>query len=291
VSGFDVFRSQGVPWPEFLADVRLLHAAGAHTVWVLDHYAWLERPDWDVYEAWTLLAALAVATDGIRLGTAVTDVALRHPAMLAKQVATVDALSGGRVELGVGAGYYEEELSWLGIPFLTPGGRAARLREAVEIVDGLFRQDRLSYDGEYWRVHDAPLVPAPAQRPRPPLVVAANGPKGIRLAAERADGWLSLGDRDVPDEQALAALRERNDRLGVACAELGRDPATIGRLYYVGWATERPFASPEALRDFLGRYREAGAERLIFVFTRDAAGGRFLTREALEAFAGEILVA
>ena len=286
---FDVFRSQALAWPELLADVRLLESSGAGTLWVLDHFAWPARPDWGILEAWTGLAALAAATDRIRLGTAVTDAALRHPAMLAKQVATVDAISGGRVELGIGAGYYEEELGWLAIPFLAPAGRAARLREAVEIVDGLFREDRLTYEGRYWSVHDAPLVPAPVQRPRPPLVVAANGRKGIRLAAERADGWLSLGERDEDAQDALAALRERNERAGEDCVAIGRDPATLGRLYYVGWADERPFASAEALREFLGRYHEAGAERLIFVFAGAASDGRFLTRDSLDAFAGEIL--
>lgn len=287
---FDVFRGQGLAWPQFLADVRLLEQAGAGTVWVADHYGWPPRPDWGLLEAWTALAGLAASTERIRLATAVTDASLRHPAILAKQVATVDAISGGRVELGIGAGYWEEEVGWLGIPFLTPAGRAGRLREAVEIVDGLLRGPRLSYEGEHWQLRDAPLVPRPVQEPRPPLLVAANGRKGLRLAAERGDGSLSLADDGATQEQALARLRERNAFLDECCAELGRDPSTLQRAYFTGWSEdERPFASAEALHDFVGRYREAGAERLLFLFTLESPEGRSLTRGTLDAFAGEIL--
>ena len=291
MAGFDVFRAQSLPWEAFLDDVRDLEAAGAGTVWVADHYGWPPTPDWEFLEGWTALAALAAATERIRLGTAVTDVALRHPAMLAKQVASVDCVSGGRVELAMGAGYWEEEMGWLGIPFLTPGGRAARLREAVEIVDGLLRGEPLTYEGEHWQVNDAPLGPRPVQQPRPPLLVAANGRKGLRLAAERGDASLSLGEDEQPADEALAALRDRNAFLDEACAELGRDPSTLDRAYFTGWADERPFASPDAFVDFVGRYREAGVRRFIFLFGREPREGQFLTRDTLETFLEELVLA
>jgi alkanesulfonate monooxygenase SsuD/methylene tetrahydromethanopterin reductase-like flavin-dependent oxidoreductase (luciferase family) len=286
-----MFRFQGVPWPALLDDVQYLEALGVGTVWIADHYAWPPTPDTPLLESWTTLAGLAARTERIRLGTAVTDVALRHPALLAKQVATVDCISAGRVELAVGAGYFERELQWLGIPFLTPRGRADRLREAVEVVDGLLRDRRLSYEGQHYRLDDAPLVPEPIQRPRPPLLVAANGRKGLRLAAERADASLSLGDEGAITDEAVTSLRERNALLDEYCAELGRDPTTLDRAYFVGWAQEFPFASREALHDFLGRYREAGARRFIFLFGSETAKGAFATRETLETFAAEILSA
>lgn len=289
VGGFDVMRFQAVPWEQLLAEARELEDAGAGTLWLADHYGWPPRPETQLLEPWTTLAALAAST-GLRLGTAVTDVALRHPALLAKQVATVDRISGGRVELAVGAGYWEEELGWLGIPFLTAGGRLARLREGVEIVAALFASERATYEGEHWRVEDAPLVPRPVQDPRPPLLVAANGPKGLRLAAERGDASLTLGESGAGEDESLRALAERNELLDRYCEELGRDPRSLGRAYFVGWASERPFASRGALEDFLGRYRSAGAERLLFSFTAgDADGGRLLTREALDAFAADVL--
>jgi probable F420-dependent oxidoreductase len=286
--GFDLFRFQVVPWPELLDEVRHLESVGAGTVWFADHYAWPPSPDRQLLEPWTTIAALAAATERIRLGTAVTDVALRHPALLAKQVATVDRISGGRVELGVGAGFYEGEFAWLGIAFLDPGGRAARFREAVEVVDGLLRERRLTYAGEYYRLDEAPLVPEPVQEPRPPLMVAANGRRGLRLAAERADASLSLGDEGATTEQAVTALRERNALLDECCAELGRDPATLERAYFVGWAEEFPFESAESLVDFLGRYREAGVNRFLFLFG-SAAPGRQATRASLDGYAAEIL--
>jgi alkanesulfonate monooxygenase SsuD/methylene tetrahydromethanopterin reductase-like flavin-dependent oxidoreductase (luciferase family) len=288
VNGFDVFRFQAVPWSRLLDDVRYLEAAGARTVWIADHYVWPPTPEAPLLESWTTLAALAAATERVRLATAVTDVALRNPALLAKQVATVDCISGGRVEIALGAGFWERELESIGIPFLTPRGRADRLREGVEIVEELLRERRLSYQGEHFRLDDAVLVPEPVQQPRPPLYVAANGRRGLRLAAERADGSLSLGDEGATMEQALAAVRERNARLDEDCAELGRDPGSLDRAYFVGWADERPFASAEALHDFIGRYREAGVRRFVFAFASEPREGVFATRETLEAFAAQV---
>lgn len=256
---------------------------------MLDHYVYPPAPQAQLLESWTTLAALATQTSRVRIGTLVTDVALRHPAMLAKQAATVDCISGGRVDLALGAGYFQSELESLGIPFLSPRGRSDRLREAVEVVDDLLRDRRLTYRGEHYRLEDAVLVPTPVQQPRPPLLVAANGRRGLGLAAERADGSVSLGEHGGTTEAALAALRERNRLLDAYCQERGRDPATLERAYFFGWADETPFASREALLDYLGGYADAGVQRFIFPFARDARGGAYATREALESFAAEVL--
>jgi alkanesulfonate monooxygenase SsuD/methylene tetrahydromethanopterin reductase-like flavin-dependent oxidoreductase (luciferase family) len=287
---FDLFRAQVLAWPDFVEDVRFIESTGARTCWVLDHYVYPPAPEAQALESWTALAGLAAVTERIRLGTAVTDAALRHPAMLAKQVATVDQISGGRVEAAIGAGHFQEELESLGISFLTPRGRLERLREAVEIVDGLLRDRRLSYEGEHWSVHDATLVPTPVQEPRPPLLVAGNGTRGLRLAVERGDASLTLGDdRETTTEQATVALRARNDLLDEHCADLGRDPASLERAYFFGWAIEQPFESAESLRDYIGRYGDAGTERFVFSFARQSPEGTALTRESWESFAGEIL--
>jgi alkanesulfonate monooxygenase SsuD/methylene tetrahydromethanopterin reductase-like flavin-dependent oxidoreductase (luciferase family) len=286
---FDLCRFQAVPWPTLVDDVRYLEQTGAGTVWVSDVYVFPSWPDAPVLESWTTLAALAGETERVRLGTLVTDVALRHPGMLAKQVATVDQVSGGRVDLALGAGYYASELELLGISVLTPRGRADRLREAVEIVDGLLRERRLTYEGDHYRLADAPLVPEPVQQPRPPLLVAANGKRGLRLAAERADASVTLGAEGATSDEALARVRERNELLDDYCAQLGRDPASLDRAYLFGWAKEMPFASADALRDYLGRYGEAGVRRFIFWFGNEPARGAVATRETLEAFAAETL--
>jgi alkanesulfonate monooxygenase SsuD/methylene tetrahydromethanopterin reductase-like flavin-dependent oxidoreductase (luciferase family) len=286
---FDLFRSQSVSWSTFVEDARYIESTSAGTLWVLDHYLYPPHPEAQILDSWTTLAALATQTSRIRIGTMVTDVALRHPAMLAKQVATVDCISEGRVDLTMGAGYFEAELESLGIAFLSPSGRAQRLREAVEVVDGLLRGEQMSYHGEHYRLEDAGLVPAPVQKPRPPLLVAANRRRGLRLAAERADVSVSLGDQGASVEDAVAAVRERNMVLDDYCTELGRDPGTLDRAYYFGWADERPFASAESLREYIGMYSEAGVRRFVFVFSATDGGGAFATRDALESFAAEIL--
>ena len=286
---FDMFTFQEKPWPALLDDVRYLESVGADTVWIADHYIWPPTPEVPVLESWTTLAALAATTERIRLGTALTDVALRNPAVLAKQIATVDRISGGRVDVAIGAGYWEREPESIGIPFLSPRGRADRLREGVEIVDDLLRERRLSYEGAHFRLDDAILVPDPVQSPRPPLLVGTNGRLGLRLAAERADGWMSLGDEGSTMDEAIAALRERNALLDGYCDEIGRDPATLDRVYFVGFAEEFPFVSSEALDDFIGRCREAGARRSIFQYGNGSESGRFATRKTLDAFAAETL--
>jgi alkanesulfonate monooxygenase SsuD/methylene tetrahydromethanopterin reductase-like flavin-dependent oxidoreductase (luciferase family) len=287
---FDLFRGQGTPWPDFVEDVRFIETTGAGTCWVLDHYVYPPSPEAQILDSWTTLGGLAAMTERIRLGTMVTDAALRHPALLAKQIATVDHISNGRVDVTIGAGHFQEELESLGISFLTPRGRFERLREAVEIVDGLLPDRRLSYEGEHWCLRDATLVPTPIQEPRPPLFVAANGKRGLRLAAERADTSVTLGDdRETTTEQAVASLRARNDLLDELCADLGRDPASLERAYFFGWAIERPFESAERLRDYLGRYGEAGIERFVFSFAQQSPNGMAVTRETWESFAGEIL--
>ncbi len=289
---FDLFRAQGLAWSEFVEDVGFIESTGAGTCWVLDHYVYPPAPEAQFLESWTTLAGLGAVTERIRLGTAVTDAALRHPAMLAKQIATVDRISGGRVDAAIGAGYFQEEVESLGISFLTPRGRVERLREAVEIVDGLLRDRRLSYEGEHWSVRDATLVPAPVQVPRPPLLVAGNGKRGLRLAAERGDASVTLGDdQEMSTEQAAASVRARNDLLDEHCVDIGRDPGSLERAYFMGWAIERPFESAESLQDYLGRYADAGTERFIFMFGRQSPDGEGLTRETWESFAGDVLAA
>jgi len=125
---FDLFRGQGVPWPDFVEDVRFIETTGAGTCWVLDHYFYPPAPEAQLLDSWTALGGLAAVTERIRLGTMVTDAALRHPAVLAKQIATVDRISNGRVDVTIGAGHFQEELEALGVSFLTPRGRADRLR-------------------------------------------------------------------------------------------------------------------------------------------------------------------
>jgi len=296
---FDMLEWQVVPWPEILDDVQYLETLGVGTVWIGDSF--IVSPAYGDYvlEAWTTLAALACSTRRVRLGTMVSNVPLRHPAMLAKQAATVDCISGGRLELGIGPGDNSTvEIASLGLPPLAPGARVDRLREAVEIVDLLLRGQEVFFHGEYYNLDQATLSPAPMQRPRPPLAIAAQGKRALRVAAEYADNWVTLPSGETVKD-ALRSVRERNLILEEHCAALGRDPETVERTCLAGWSgPDRPFASADAFQDFVGRYQEAGMQRFIFSLGSPAfpspyqewiSTGAWATRDSLEAFAAQAM--
>ena len=297
---FDMFAWQVVPWSVLLDDAHYLETVGIGTLWLGDAYAMPPAHDGPVLEAWTTLAALAAQTTRVRLGTLISNVALRHPAMLAKQVATVDCISAGRLDLGLGPGEDSPEAaSALGLPSLTPGARIDRLREAVEVIDRLLRDHRLSYHGAYYQLENAPLVPAPVQRPRPPLIIAAEGKRALRVAAQHADVWVTIPTGRGTREEAVRSVSERTRLLDEYCSALGRDPSTIERACIIGWGgPEAPFASAEALRDCVGRYREAGIQRFVFCFGSAAtpvpykewvAARAWGSPEVLDAFAAQVM--
>jgi alkanesulfonate monooxygenase SsuD/methylene tetrahydromethanopterin reductase-like flavin-dependent oxidoreductase (luciferase family) len=298
---FDMFAWQVVPWSVMRDDVRYLETLNIGTVWLGDAYAMPPGHGGAVLEAWTTLAALASCTERVRLGTMVSNVSLRHPAMLAKQAATVDRISGGRLDLGVGSGTdIPEDRTALGLLSLTPAARVDRLHEAVAVIDQLLRGQQVTYHGDYYQLEEAQLAPAPVQRPRPPLIIGGNGKRALRVVAEHADVWVS----DLPwrtIEETLEAIRERNRLLDEYCRAINRDPATVERACIVGWSPAgSAFASRDAFQDFVGRYREAGVQRFVFSFGSVAtpapydawvAAGRWATREALEAFAAQEMIA
>lgn len=298
---FDMFAWQVVPWSVMRDDARYLETLDIGTVWLGDAYLLPTGYGRDVLEAWTTLGALAACTERVRLGTMISNVALRHPAMLAKQAATVDRISSGRLDLGLGAGTdVPQDRAALGMPALTPAARVDRLREAVAVIDGLLRGQQVTHHGDYCHLEGAIVEPTPLQRPRPPLVIGGNGKRALRVVAEYADVWTS----DVPWptlEEAVEAIRDRNRLLDDYCDALNRDPATVERACIFGWSPAgSPFTSRDAFEDFVGRFREAGVQRFVFSFGSMAtpapydawvAAGRWATREALEAFAAEAITA
>jgi alkanesulfonate monooxygenase SsuD/methylene tetrahydromethanopterin reductase-like flavin-dependent oxidoreductase (luciferase family) len=174
---------------------------------------------------------------------------------------TVDHVSNGRLELGLGAGWFVPEHEQFGIPFPPPGELVSRFHEAVQVIDALLRHGRADFDGRYYRLRDAHLRPTPLQRPRPPLTLGAHRSRMLRICAEYADGWNSFG--------TVQEMRERNGILDEHCAALGRDPMAIWRSFY-GWAAKMkeqglpdPWTSTEAFREMVGRYAEAGVNEFI----------------------------
>ena len=220
---------QNLTWEETLEAWRRFEELGFDSAWVCDHYQQPSRPQGPYFEGWTLLAALAARTERLRIGVLVTCNTFRHPPLLAKEAVTVDHVSNGRLELGLGAGWYEPEHEHFGIPFPEPTELVERFREAVEVVDLLLRQDVTTYEGQYYQVREAPFRPGPVQRPRPPLTLGAHRSRMLRIVAEYADRWNSHG--------TPAEIAERNRILDEHCAAIGRDPRAIIRSLY-GWAAK-----------------------------------------------------
>jgi alkanesulfonate monooxygenase SsuD/methylene tetrahydromethanopterin reductase-like flavin-dependent oxidoreductase (luciferase family) len=251
---------------------QYLDELGFDSVWVADHFTNPWHPNEPWLEAWTLLSALAAHTERIRLGTMVTNISLHNPAVLAKQALTVDHASNGRLELGIGAGGAPTDHAMTGVPNWEPRERAARLREYVEIVDQMLRNEVTTYQGNYYHVEGSQMHPAPIQRPRPPLTLAALGPKTLRITAEYADSWNFYPEYGLTVQQSLEQTARRNRMLDEYCAELGRDPGEISRsLLAIPHMVDKPFDSDDAFHDFVGRYREAGIDEFIFYWWREDA--------------------
>ncbi len=235
--------------------------------WLWDHMVPLRgEVTGSALEAWTLLAALAAQTARLRLGVIVTSNRLRPPAVLAKMAATVDIVSGGRLIFGIGAGgslvpdpaaqaMVRREFEAYGIDLVTPGEATGALGEAITIIRRLWAEaEPFDFDGHHYRLAGAIGEPKPVQRPGPPILIAANGERGLRIAAEHADLWIGAGD--------LESFRTLSHRLDERCAEVGRDPGSVGRLVQVIIRASDAAATVDA-RDLLRRYIDAGASHVV----------------------------
>lgn len=263
-------------WPDLSWDVgdvldaaRRAEALGFHGVWVADHYlpnTGDETPaDGPVLECWSVLAALAVATERVRLGSLVTSVTFRNPGVLAKTAATVDRISAGRLVLGVGAGWQLNEHAAYGLPLGAVPERIERLAEAVAVLRGLLSQPRTTAVGRHYRVVDAPCDPPPLQSPLPLLVGAKGERRMLPLVARLADEWNCWSSPEV--------FRAKSAVLDHACEDIGRDPASIRR------TTQAPVhlpgdlppdesraslvGPPEAVAQQLAEYAAAGCDEFI----------------------------
>lgn len=218
---FSAWLNTASKWEDIVGVAQHVEQAGYDGIWVADHF----MPNQDdtsgpTGEAWTILAGLAQATSKARLGTMVTGNTYRHPAVLAKQAAQVDIISGGRLVLGLGAGWQENEHAAYDIPFYTTGERLRRLDEAAQIIRSLFADDNTTFEGRYYTIKDAPLAPKPVQRPGPPLLIGGGGEKvTLRIAAQWADEWNVWGNPEI--------LQHKGEILARHCADVGRDPSEI----------------------------------------------------------------
>ncbi|MDP9464725.1 MAG: LLM class flavin-dependent oxidoreductase [Actinomycetota bacterium] len=228
---FQVLVIPNVPWPEYLDRFLRLEGLGFEVAAVPDHFCDWGNPSGPWLEAWTALAAIAARTSTMRLTTCVTQIPLRNPAVLAHQAVTVDQISGGRLELGIGTGLtIDPSYEMVGLPNWSTGERVARFAEYIELLDHLLAEGVTTYHGAHYKATGAVMNPGSVQQPRLPIMVAALGPQMMRHAAEHADIWNSLSFAADFDEQ-LAELGDRCMTMDELCAEVGRDPTSLRRSY------------------------------------------------------------
>lgn len=231
-------------------------------VWNCDTVVEPDRPRHAMFDAPTTLALMARETSEIRVGTLVSSLYFRQPVTLAKATMTLDQLTGGRVELALGVGDPSAGGPLAGVTW-SPAEQVARFREFVELVDLLLRQEVTSYDGVYYRCADAEVIPGSVQRPRPPITIAAHGPKMLAIAARFGDGWSSWGGYGVETEADFYKVTaERCERFDELVARQGRDPGTL-RHSLVCFPPLTPWESTEYFTDMVGRFRALGIDEFV----------------------------
>ena len=215
---------QNVSYSELQQTWLEADALGFDSAFGFDHFfPIMSDPTGECLEGWTLLAALAAQTKKMKVGLLVTGNTYRNPAILAKMATTVDHISNGRLILGLGAGWFELEHKALDIPYYTPGKRARRLVEAVELIKMLFTQEKTNYKGKYYTITDAPFEPKPIQKPHPPILIGGMGPKIIQpLAARHADIW-----HFFPRAGDMDGIKKTCANFDAICKKVGRDPAEV----------------------------------------------------------------
>lgn len=267
--GLDVAQ-QRMPWDDVVGRVQLAEDLGFDGAWGFDHFRPMygEGPG-EVFDGMTTLAALAGATSRIRLGLLVAGVTYRHPSVFAAQANTIDHASHGRLELSLGAAWFEEEHEALGIPFPSTGERFDLLEDALEVITRLSTGDTVSYEGKVVSLRDAQLRPLPVQRPHPPIWIGGSGPRRtLPLVARYADVWHSWG--------SPSSLREANARVDDLAAEAGRDPASIMR------ASSLSLDDLDTARRHATKWRDAGCGYLV-------CGWPEAGQAQVEAFAREVM--
>jgi F420-dependent oxidoreductase-like protein len=255
---FGLFLSQAnKPLSQVYDEFQMAEDLGFDHAWLVDHLVDTDGPPGNpIHEAWTLLAGLAARTSRIRLGVLVTSNTFRHPAVLLKSAVTVDHISGGRLILGLGAGWHVDEHRRYGIELPEPPERVDRFAEAVELISLLMSQERTTFRGRYYHLEDAPLEPRPLQVPRIPILIAAHRPRMLRLAARYADQWDTFAAMpDTATDGVVTELAQRIRALDDACREIGRDPAEIRRST---WAPGEVLRSEESYLDFVSRHQAMG---------------------------------
>jgi len=264
---FESLRTRVMPsWSDLLAITHHAEAVGFDSIWLGDHLFVRFPPDevYAVWEGWSLLSAVAATTSRMEIGTLTMCTSFRNPALLAKMATTVDEISGGRLILGLGAGWHEPDFRAFGFPF---DHRVSRFEEALIIITTLLREGKIDFEGQYYQSRECELRPRGPRPQGPPIVIGAAGGRMLRLTARHADAW----NRDSNPAGSIAELPDWRAKVDAACAAEGRDPSTLAR--YAAVLVEVPGAppnggqeegsvwlkgSPEELAEALRTYADAG---------------------------------
>jgi F420-dependent oxidoreductase-like protein len=239
---------------------------GFEAIWNYDHFYGLVDNAKPTLEGWTTLAAMAAVTRHARVGCMVTGVTYRNPAILAKMAVTVDHISGGRLDFGIGAGWHEDEHRGYGIEFPSPGARVAMLDEALTVIRRLWTEESVTHSGRFFTLTDALCEPKPVQRPYPPIIVGGSQPKMLRVIARHADEW------NMPSHEGPAEWGEANATLDEACAEVGRNPGEVRRAVQLFLHPRKPGQVDEQL-GLLPEYERLGCEHAVLSFYQPPDAG------------------
>jgi alkanesulfonate monooxygenase SsuD/methylene tetrahydromethanopterin reductase-like flavin-dependent oxidoreductase (luciferase family) len=262
------------PGPDWTGVWPRVEQLGARHAWTYDHLCWGPASGGPWFDALTTLAGAVCVTRRIALGTLVASPSFRHPVTTASQAMTLDHLSGGRFILGVGSGAPGPDTDALGGPAWSAADRAERFAEFVTLADEALRGELVDFRGRHFTAAGVRLAPGCVQRPRVPFAVAAAGPRGLRLAARYGQYWVTIGrPRDAggqPEAAAFGTLRAQLGQLAAACQDVGRDPADLRKLVQLSRIVPDPYASPERLRDLVGRCADLGFTDVVLAYPRPA---------------------
>lgn len=270
---FGVVTIQNVSCKELVKRWQFIEKAGFDTIWVPDHFLHWNKTMMPFFESWSILSAIACQTSKIRFGTLVTAMHWRNPVWLAKQVLTIDHISNGRLELGLGAGGSSKvEYLMTGIKELTPREKVNRFKEYVEVVDQLLRNPITTYHGKYYQLEDAVIQPDPIQKPRPPLTIGAFGPRMLQIVARYADKWNTLGD-PISNQESMKTVKDQIALLNKYCKQIDRDAQTLKRSFtlYESKAIHnisafRLYESTESLKDIVKKCLNLGFTEIIIPY-------------------------
>ncbi len=251
---------------------RQAEALGFKHAWTYDHLTWRSLRDSSWFGAVPTLAAAALDTETIRLGTLVASPNFRHPLPFAKELMTLDDLSGGRVTAGLGAGGTGWDATALGQEAWHPGERAERFAEFVTALDVILASPASDYEGRYYQARAARSLPGCLQRPRVPFVIAATGPRGFQVVARHGAGWVTTGGVTVASPlalgEAVTVVGHQLEGLHAACATAGRDPASVDRIVLSGLSIPGPHHSAESLRATIDAFETIGITDFVLHWPR-----------------------